>query len=76
MHAIADIGPNGNGEQTNYLATGDRLNGLGGTDTLRAWVQEASALNEGPGAAIAPITEIRCCQISEGMVCFTMPWVA
>ena len=26
--------------------------------------------------AIAPMTEKTICQVSDGMVCFTMPWVA
>lgn len=52
----ADIVQNNNGEQTNSLGTGDRLEGLGGVDRLNATVQEASALNGSPGSAIAPST--------------------
>ena len=52
----ADIVQNNNGEQTNSLGTGDRLEGLGGVDRLSATIQEASALNSSPNAAIAPIT--------------------
>lgn len=47
---------NANGEQTNQLATGDRMNGGAGTDTLSANVIAASALNAGPSMAISPKT--------------------
>ncbi len=52
----ANVVQNGNGEQTNTLATGDHLNGGGGVDTLNATVQAASALNNAPSQAITPIT--------------------
>lgn len=42
------------GEQANQLATGDRISGGDGTDTLSAKVIAASALNAGPSMAIAP----------------------
>ncbi len=53
---IANVVQNNNGEQTNQLATGDHINGGGGTDTLNAVVQMASALNNSPASAITPIT--------------------
>lgn len=40
------------GEQTNQFASGDQIDGGDGTDTLEAKVQMASALNNGPAAAI------------------------
>lgn len=52
----ARVVQNGDGEQTNQLASGDVINGGGGTDTLDATVQAASSLNAGPAAAIAPET--------------------
>ena len=52
----ARVVQNVNGEQTNQLATGDQLNGGGGTDTLNAKVISASALNDGPAMAITPET--------------------
>lgn len=52
----ANVVQNGNGEQTNQLATGDVMDGGAGTDTLNATVQAASALNNGPASAIAPET--------------------
>ncbi|MCB2061990.1 MAG: hypothetical protein KDE25_00755, partial [Novosphingobium sp.] len=48
----AIISVNQNGEQTNQLQSGDRLNGLGGFDTLDAEVQDASALNGAPRSEI------------------------
>lgn len=53
---IANIAQNVNGEQTNTLGTGDTLKGGAGTDTLKATVQAASALNAGPSTAIRPST--------------------
>ena len=47
---------NGNGEQTNQLATGDRISGGAGTDTLSAKVIQASALNDPTSMAISPET--------------------
>jgi hypothetical protein len=48
----AIISPNQNGEQTNTLQSGDRLDGGGGYNTLDAEVQSASALNGDPVAEI------------------------
>ena len=48
----------GTGEQANSLATGDIVNGRGNgndDDVLYAQAQDASALNAGPAAAMAPI---------------------
>ena len=36
----------------------------------------ATRANAATPTAIAPMTENMSCQVSEGMVCFTMPWVA
>lgn len=52
----AGVVQNINGEQTNQLATGDKINGGAGTDTLNAIVQAASPLNAGPSSAITPAT--------------------
>jgi hypothetical protein len=48
----AIVSVNQNGEQTNQLQTGDRLNGGNGFDTLDATVQDASALNGRPVAEV------------------------
>nr|WP_315475661.1 DUF4214 domain-containing protein [uncultured Undibacterium sp.] len=55
---LANVVQNSLGEQTNQLATGDRIVGGAGTpvDTLEAVVQKASALNNTPSSAITPIT--------------------
>jgi len=50
----ANVVQNVNGEHTNQLATGDKINGGAGTDTLVAVVQQASALNNSPSQAITP----------------------
>ncbi len=52
----AGVVQNSFGEQTNELATGDSINGSGGTDTLKAYVQMASALNNVPASSIRPTT--------------------
>ena len=36
----------------------------------------ATRVNVVTPTAIAPMTENTNCQVSDGMVCFTMPWVA
>ena len=48
----AFVAPNVNGEQTNQLQSGDRINGGAGFDTFDAEVQDASALNGNPVAEI------------------------
>ena len=52
----ANVVQNSLGAQTNQLATGDKIVGGLGLDTLNAVVQMASPLNNGPESAIAPIT--------------------
>lgn len=52
----AGLAQNQNGEQTNTLGSGDRINGGAGTDVLFAQVQDASPLNSGPGSSIRPAT--------------------
>jgi len=47
------------GEQTNEFATGDQVNGQGGSDILDAIIQAASPLNAGPQQAImAELTSV------------------
>ena len=41
-----------------------------------ALAMPATRTNAVQPTAIAPITENICCQASDGMACFTMPWVA
>ena len=52
----ANVVQNSLGAQTNQLATGDKISGGLGIDTLNAVVQIASALGSSPSSAIAPIT--------------------
>ena len=52
----ANVVQNSLGEQTNQLATGDKISGGNGIDSLVAVVQRASALNNVPSQAITPIT--------------------
>lgn len=53
---VAGVVQNAAGEQTNQLATGDKITGGAGVDTLEATVQKASALNGSPTQAITPKT--------------------
>ena len=53
----ARVVQNNDGFQTNTLGSGDSIDGrAGASDTLDAWVQDASPLGSGPGSSILPET--------------------
>lgn len=53
---IGNVVQNQNGEQSNELGSGDRVDGGAGNDQMLVSVQDASPLNGGPASSINPIT--------------------